>query len=353
MSMRIAVDIGFGFVKAMNDMGKEVVFPSVMTKRPETSLRGIVGGSGDDYSIIYWEETEEGQKNERKLFVGYAGMENGGTRKWEDKSEFNIEELKVLISTAVGVLNPDNKQVDVCVGLPMSYYIQKKDELINILESLKAKVHYDTINGIRVINFGSVFCFPQGAGAYYSAILDENGNVKDVGLATTSVGVIDVGYRTTDYLIMGKGRNGVVIKDFLSGSLEEEGMNKAFQEIERKISEEIGKNVGLMEVEKSILWFGSKLDHRSGQFHLLEYEDQAYKELAERIISQLKIKWGDEADRLSVILVTGGGGETLYPVLKEKFEHAELQTNPSFANCKGYLGAQALKMKSENKRERA
>jgi len=280
-------------------------------------------------------------------------MTNGGTRKWEDKKEFNIEELKTLISTAVGVLNPENKMIDLCVGLPMSYYLQKKDELVNILQNIRAKVHYDKPNTISTVHFSSVFCFPQGAGAYYSAILDENGNIKDVGLATTSVGVIDVGYRTTDYLIMGKGKNGVVIKDALSGSLEEEGMNKAFQEIERMVSEKIGKNVGLIEIEKSVLWFGSKLDYKRDEIHLTEYEELAYTELAERIVSLLKIKWGDEADLLSAILITGGGGESLYPVFKKKFEHAELQMNPSFANCKGYLGAQALKMKAELKKERA
>ena len=36
---------------------------------------------------------------------------------------------------------------------------------------------------------------------------------------------------------MGKGRKGVAIVDGLSGSLEEDGMNKAFQNLQKTVSE--------------------------------------------------------------------------------------------------------------------
>lgn len=344
--MRIAVDIGFGFVKVMNEEGKRERFPSVIARRPETSLRGIIGGSGDDYSIVYWEEGENGKENEKKLFVGDAGMTNGGTRKWEDKEQFNVEELKIFIATAVGLVNQNDEEVDLCVGLPMSYYLQKKDELIKILESIKANVEYSGPQGTRKIKFKSVFCFPQGAGAYYSAVFTRDGEIKDYNLATTSVGVIDIGYRTVDFLVMAKGRKGINMIDGLSGSLEEDGMNKAYQTIEKLVSERVGREIGLIEIEKALLWFGAKLDYRREQINLIEYEEIAYKELAESISSKIKQKWGVEGDMLSVILITGGGGEELFSICKEKFEQAELQSDSPFANCEGYLGAQARKMKT-------
>lgn len=343
--MRIAVDIGFGFVKVMNEFGVKESFPSVMAKRPENTLRGIVGGAGDDYSVEYNESVNTGNKGTAlKLYVGDAGITNGGTRKWEDKDHFNVEELKIFIATAVGLVNPDNAAVDVCVGLPMSYYLQKKDELIKILENVSAEITYEGVKGTRKIKFKSVFCFPQGAGAYYSAVCDIDGKIKDYNLATTSVGVIDIGYRTVDFLVMGKGRKGITMLDGMSGSLEEDGMIKAFQKIEKSISEKIGREVGLSEIEKTILWFGGKLDFRREQINITPYEENAYKELAENIAAKIKQKWGVEADFLSVVLVTGGGGEALYPILKEKFILAELQENSAFANCGGYLGVQAKKM---------
>lgn len=344
--MRVAVDIGFGFVKVMSEEGKKEKFPSVIAKRASNSLRDIIGGSVDDYAINYWEMGINGKDNERSLFVGDAGITNGGTRKWEDKDQFNVEELKIFIATAVGLVNPNNEEVDLCVGLPMSYYLQKREELINVLNSVNASISYVGKNkDVRKIKFKSIFCFPQGAGAYYSAVCTKDGEIKDYNLATTSVGVIDVGYRTVDFLVMGKGRKGITLVDGLSGSLEEDGMNKAFQIIERTVSEKIGREIGLIEIEKAILWFGGKLEYRREEINLTEYEEIAYKEVAESISSKIKQKWGVDGDLLSVILITGGGGQDLFPIFKEKFEQAKLQENSSYANCEGYLGAQARKMR--------
>jgi plasmid segregation protein ParM len=345
--MRISVDIGFGLVKVMNERGKKESFPSVMAKRSDYSLKGIVGGAGDDYSIIYWEVDKDNNKfNERKCYVGDAAMTNGGTRKWEDKSEFNVDELKIFISTAVGLVNPDNEEIDICVGLPMSYYLQKKDELIQVLESINARVSIGNKKTSEV-RFNSIFCFPQGAGAYYGAMLDLHGNIRDINIATSSVGVIDIGYRTVDYLVLAKGRKSITIVDALSGSLEEDGMNKVFQNIQNTVSElpEVQHEIPLMEIEKSILWFGSKLDYRRNSINLTDIEETAYREHAEKIAAELKRRWGADADTLSTILVTGGGGIPLFKTLKSKFEQAELQEDSSFANCAGYIGIQARKIK--------
>lgn len=347
--MRIAVDIGFGFVKVMNEKGIRNCFPSVIAKRSDNSLKGIVSSVIEDYSVIYWELGKDGAENEKKLYVGDAAIINGGTRKWEDKSEFNVEEMKVFISTAVGLVNPNNEAVDLCVGLPMSYYLDKKDELIKVLNSIDGRISYTGSPGVKEIKFNSVFCFPQGAGAYYSAVFNRNGEIEDYNLVTSSVGVIDIGYRTVDYLIMGKGRKGITIIDGLSGSLEEDGMNVAFQQIEKIVSDEIKRDIGLLEIEKAILWFGGKLEYRRQTINLIPYEEQAYKDRADNISSKIKLKWGVDGELLSQIIITGGGGGQLFPMLKEKFEQAVLQKESSYANCGGYLGAQARKIKNEQK----
>lgn len=349
--MRIAVDIGFGFVKVMNENGTFENFPSVITRRTDSSLKGIVGGTGDDYSIIYWEVNKDGRENERdnekKCYVGDAALTNGGTRKWEDKGEFNVEELKILIATAVGLVNPNNEDIDLCVGLPMSYYLQKEDELISVLKSIDARVSYFGKSTTSIIKFKTVFCFPQGAGAYYSAVFDRDGQIKNYDLATSSVGIIDIGYRTVDYLVMAKGRKGINMIDNLSGSLEEDGMNNVYVDIQNRLSLPeaeggVGREIPLTEIEKALLWYGGKLDYRKQTINLLPFEEQAHKERAEEISSKLKIKWGVDGDMLSIIFITGGGGESLFDFLKEKFEQGELQDNSIYSNCEGYLGAQAM-----------
>lgn len=346
--MRIAVDIGFGFVKAMNEKGEKVSFPSVLAKRSDSALRGIIGGAIDDYSITYWEDGVNGAKeNEKKMYIGEAAMTNGGERKWDDKGKFNIEDLKVFISVAVGLINPANEPIELCVGLPMSYYIDVKDSLREALKSLKAFVSIYGLKPAREIATKNLFIFPQGAGAYYAAIYSIDGQIKDYELAGSSVGVIDIGYRTVDYLVMGKGRKGLTMLDGLFGSLEDEGMNIAFQDIQRSLvdSGKIKEEVGIIEIEKALLWFGGKLEYKTGEIDITEYEEMAYIERAEQIASKIKIKWGTEGNVIRKIFITGGGGEALCAVLKNKFDQAVLQDNPSHANCEGYLGAQARKMK--------
>jgi len=317
-------------------------------KKNENSLKGIVGGAGDDYSVTYWEVNKDGNyENEKKLYIGDAGLSNGGTRKWEDKDKFNVEDLKIFIVTAVGLLNPQNEKVDLCLGLPMSYYLEKKDELKEGLKDLNARVSIFGLKNLRMIEFESIFVFPQGAGAYYSSFCDIKGNITDYDLAQSNAGVIDIGFRTVDFLVMMKGRNGIQIADNLSGSLEEDGMNVAFQNIQKSVSEKVFKEVALEEIEKAVLWFNSKFDFRGETIDITQYEDQAYKELAEEICSKIKIRWGSDGDLLSRIVITGGGAEELFPYIREKFDTAVIQEDCAFGNCKGYLAAQALKMKSE------
>lgn len=349
--MRIGVDLGFGFVKVLNEKGDKQCFPSIITKRADSSLKKVIGGSDDDYAIVYWESDGSEVDVEKKFYVGDAGMTNGGERRWEDKTKINVDDIKVFIATAVGLVNPKNEPVDICVGLPMSYYMEKKDELKETLNSLHARVQIAGYSGIKEIKCNSITVFPQGAGAYYAAMWDVNGKLKDqnINLATSSVGIVDIGYRTVDYLVMGKGRKGITMMENLSGSLEDDGMNVAFQEIERHISEKLKRNIGLIEIEKALMWFGGKLEYKREEYNLIPYEEGAYRDRAEQIASKLKIKWGIEGELLSAIIITGGGGEALYPALKASFEQAQLQDNASYANCEGYLGVQARKILKTNK----
>lgn len=350
--MRVSVDVGFGFVKVISEKGEDEVFPSVLAKRSDSALKGIIGGASDDYSVLYWEDGENGSRvNERKVYVGEAAMTNGGERKWDDKGKFNIEDLKIFISTAVGLVNPDNDGIDLCVGLPMSYYVEVKDTLREAVKGLRANVSIAGIKPVRQVKINSMFIFPQGAGAYYAAIYGIDGEIKDYDLAGASVGIIDIGYRTVDYLVMGKGRKGITMIDGLYGSLEDEGMNVAFQDIQKSLLDDgvIKEEVGIIDIEKALLWFGGNLEYKTGDTNITKYEEKAYVERADQIASKIKLKWGSEGNRLRKVFITGGGGEALYQILKDKFEQAALQDNPSHANCEGYLGAQAklIKMRKQ------
>jgi plasmid segregation protein ParM len=361
--MRIAIDIGFGFVKVQTETGIRKMFPSLVKNRVETGLKGIVGGKQDKYSVTYWDVDDskpEEKLNIRKVYVGDAAMTNGGDRNWEDKDKLNVDDIKILITTAIALVNPNNEPIDVCVGLPMSFFTSMKDELMALLKKINARLLIGGITGERSIKVKSVFVFPQGAGAYWGAILDTNGEIKDAELAGSTVAVIDVGYRTVDYLVMKKGREGINMIEELSGSLEDDGMNKAYQDIQTALIESGRGTVDVLEIEKALLWFGAELELLGDTITLMDYEAKAYKDRAESIASKLKRKWGKQEETMKAILISGGGGNALLENFKDKFRQAkpihdivfeqEVEEGElsSYDNCAGYLGIQARRMKKAN-----
>ncbi len=345
--MKVAVDLGFGYVKVVSENGKKAHFPSLITKKTTNTLGGLIG-SEDDYVIEYQDRTSE---KSNFYYVGDSAINNCGTRRWENKGVFNMEDMKIFIATAVSLVSNQEtaENIQLVIGLPMSYFNQSKDELIKVLSELNAHIKVAGINKGMNISFSDVYCFPQGAGAYYSGVLNEDGTTKNANILSESVGLIDIGFRTVDFLVMQKGRKKVTYVDNLSGSLEEEGMNKIYQLIDKMVSNQEGIDFGALEIEKALTWFNGSLNYQKKTVNLLGYEETCCVELAEEIASKIKQKWGKSADMLERIYITGGGGEALFEYLKDKFPQAELQTHSTYANCLGYLGIYARSRKQQEK----
>lgn len=348
--MKYGIDLGFGFVKVVSSSGEKHRFQSVLAKKTGNGIGGFIMGSNDDFVI---DITDQNTNETTSYYVGENAVTNGGTRKWDNKGIFNSEDMKCFIATAVALAykpTSNNEKNQLVVGLPVSYFQPYKDNLVELLSNLNLKV---TLSGIRIkskevsISFDDVVCVPQGVGAYYSGVLDLEGNIKDRELMGESVGVIDIGFRTVDFLVMQKAKTRVTYVDYLSGSLEEEGMNKFYQIVDRMVEADHGIALGVTEIEKALEWFNGTLKYQKKIIDLTKYEEVAVRELAEEIGSKIKQKWGKSADMLDRIFITGGGGNSLYEILKNHFPQAELQDSSSYANCLGYLGLYSANDKSK------
>jgi len=331
--MRISVDIGFGFTKAVSDREKMVSFPSVVARRIATTTGGALGYGQDDYLVTI---------NGQDYYVGDAGMIAGGNRTWEDQVAQN-QNLNILVLTAIHVLLEDDAKVDLAVGLPMSFYVNQRKSIRDALLQLKADV---TIGGAKKhIEIGSVFVFPQSAGVYYHALHNIDGSIKNQNLFNRQVGVIDPGYRTVDILYMARGRKGLLPREDLSGS-EELGMNEAHKIVRIRASQLVGGEADLLEVEKSILWFNCEFDYKGRTYNIRDIRDETYREHSAKIVAWVKQRWGDEINNLHAIILGGGGGEALFPYMKESLPTLMKVDKPEYANAFGYLAAQALAMQA-------
>lgn len=321
--MRVAIDLGFGYTKVKTSLGDKLCFPSVLgKKRKDSYLSSFL--KSDDYVVKI---DIEGDKKE--YYVGEMAEINGFSRKWNSDKSMDSKTIKVLALSALAILS-NGEDIELKIGLPISLFQKYKLSEKNALEGLKAKV---AVNGedAKEINIKSVDVGVQGLGAYFSIALDDK---EDKTLS--SLALIDIGYRTVDYLFVIKGSKGMSLSDEFSGTLEDEGLNVALNDALRELkADEI--EIGLSDLEKAIISSQYLVDTGKKEVDISKYIESSFSRLAERISSKLNIIWQGLERELPLMYLTGGGGEMLFKYLKKYYPVAKKHKNPRFANCDGYL----------------
>lgn len=339
--MRIAVDVGFGYVKCVGEDGRRAVFPSVVAPAPAAAgvLAQAMGKRAEvGYRLQAWPQGRPDQA--REYLVGEAALAaRGGSRAWEREAADN-QHLHVLVAAACALVSHGGG-VELAAGLPLGHYAGQRESLGAALGGMDVVVVVNEGAPVRV-RVDDVFVFPQGAGCYSAACLHPDGTVRDRVLIRQPVGVIDVGYRTTDYLVMQMGPGGLTPRDDLAGSLDL-GMNQALQETAADLEARAGQPVDVVQVERALSWADGRLYVRGREYDAGTLHEEALRRLAERVAGRIKLAWGDEAEHLAAVLVAGGGGEALYPYLAAHFPAARLAEDAIYANAQGYLAAQALR----------
>lgn len=327
--MKIGVDFGFGFTKAMSEDGNIISFPSVVGARKNESAITSMIGTPDDYFV----KIKNGDI--KSYYVGDAAITNKKDRDWNADKTMAAEVLRVLCSTAMSILAPEESEIDLVVGLPISLYKTQKDLLRSNLVNSKLEV---AVNGgeYKIFHIKSVKVAVQGIGAYLSMILDSDGNAKTGEDVNRSCAVIDIGYRTIDYLTLEKGRKGLNLIESASGTLEEQGMIGVYDSIAKFVAAS-GKTTSRLEIEKAVLWNKNILEIAGKKIDLGDALKNAYKETADEIKSKINMQLKDMAETLPVIYLTGGGAEDLFEYLKPYYKQLELQDKPRFANVIGYV----------------
>ncbi|MCH4200157.1 MAG: ParM/StbA family protein [Clostridium tyrobutyricum] len=337
--MRISDDIGFGINKSINDKGEKVAFPSVVIERinnKNRSATSFLGGQEDDYSVVIWEENKP--QESQSIYIGDAALSEGAIRTWEDDASKN-DNLIPIIVTSCAILG-DNTDIDLILGLPLDFYSDEVvEDLKKKLKNINKIVKIAGIKGTKRVKINSVSVFPQGVGAYYSIALNLDGHIKNAEFLKASGAIIDIGYRTIDYLVMSKGKKGLKVRNNLSGS-EELGIKKIYEKLQNNTEARIGKKISISKIEQAIIWNNGKLEMGMEDIDLKnDYEDICSKH-AKDIISFIKFKWQDELDYIKNIGIAGGGSKVLRQYLKESFKNIVFLDE--YANTYGYLAYQAL-----------
>lgn len=193
----IAIDIGFGFTKA-TDGNRFLVFKSILGEATDMQFKGgILGDAPPDENIQI-------DVDGKSYFVGEMAERQSNVRFFTlDQSQFFSSYAKQLALSAAARLVGSYMPVGLVTGLPIGYFREYKDELVKILQG-DHKVVVNSIGGKReekVIKISEVKVIPQPFGSLFNLMMDDLGELSDKRYVREKVGIIDIGFKTSDFTV--------------------------------------------------------------------------------------------------------------------------------------------------------
>ena len=313
----LGVDIGFGFTKA-TDGKRDLIFKSVLGEATDIQLREemiAVGGLEESHLHV---ETDG-----KAYFVGELAERQSNVRFFTlDQSQFISKFAKVFALTAAAQLVKGFVPINLVTGLPIGYYRDFKDELVKLLvgEHLVSYVDSSGNKEEKSININKVRVVPQPFGSLFNLMLNDLGEMGDKRLAKDKIGIIDIGFRTSDYTISDK------MKYSQRGSrTTDSGIARAFNVVASKLRENSGINVELYRLYDAIDKGVIKI--RGKEYDLSSLTEQVFSQLATSIANEVDRLWVDDWD-IDAITITGGGGAVLASYLKPLLNGVIIDSDP-------------------------
>jgi len=321
--MNVGVDLGYGFLK-VTDGSHEWIVPSVV-------------GTGRD--VAYHSEltlrTEEQDNlvvevDHQRYFVGSLAVRQSGiaVRSLAENRPADPN-AKILFLAALGLVAGRTGEVfNVVTGLPTMYYGPYRDDLNAMIMGDHRVTFHSGGNAVeKLFTVDRARIIPQPFGTVYDAFLDRAGNVENEALASSRVGVIDIGFRTCDFVVSDR----LEYIERLSFSTST-GLSAAYGLVADGILRQfrIAKtNYELDGVMSSgILRAGGRDQDITG------LRDDAYRQVADKVVTEAQSVWS--MNDLDAIYITGGGGKALAPFLVPHFENVQLADSPQVANVHGF-----------------
>jgi plasmid segregation protein ParM len=314
--MNIGLDVGYAAVKAVSGQ-RRVTFPSVVgtPDRARFSLN-----SQEDNIILTMPH---------HVLVGQRAVEQSRfVHRREDRAWIESDEYYHLMLAAFTELTTATvAELRVVTGLPVAFY----DGDRKALRDLFLGEHRAKREGRRAQLFRVRDCrvIPQPFGTLLALALDDQGRITDSGLATGTVGVVDVGGKTTNLLSVYR---------LAEIGRETSSVNVGAWDVVRAVRDHLADHCPDLELRdhqlveaikaRQVRYYGEPVD-------LSAVVDGVLEPLADQVIAQATQLWNGGAG-LDAILVSGGGALLLGPRIQAHFPHARVVSEPVYANALGY-----------------
>lgn len=310
---KIAVDAGHGYTKALSSTGERVLFPSLIAPAPATVDLGSLAGAAEPTRVQWaglpprhYLAGEDAQLLAQSLFSG------------EKAGDMLTRDITVIATSRL--VPPGTHMIALAVGVPLTWYAREKEPLGR---ALTGQVVVDD----RHLVIQSVTVLPQGAAAVFAALAPD----AKPGL----YGVVDVGYRTTDYLVVQidprhPGRLSIV--PGLAGTTEI-GVYNALQAAAAHIERQYRVTYAPHELART-----QTITVRGDEVSIAGELGETYQRVAQTIGAKMQTVWSTVSDRLAGLYLVGGGADALTGLRVGDMPGQPIP-DPQWANARGYLAA--------------
>lgn len=316
------IDVGYGFTKIVTPTGRRASFPSVCKLSSGDGLAEVFGPAAADHRLRLMTPGSGFQE----WLVGCSALAADAVRSWSSSGSGRTD-YPVLVMAALAAVGATGS-VRIAVGLPLSVYADKgeRSALLASLNRLTGLVGLDGREP-EEIEIAAVSVYPQAVGAYFALAATPQG----IRLGSRDLGVVDVGYRTTDFLLM----RSLAPDTELSGSIDL-GIGDAMAAAAQSLVASHGPSFALPDtaIEEALLGDGS-IGIRGRVVDLRPAYRARVEQLGQEITERLRHVWAKRLDRLAAIVLSGGGGAAVQPFIG--LPGAVLADDPVYANAKGFL----------------
>ena len=281
MSEKIAVDAGHGFTKALSADGHQAIFPSLICSAPPTVDLGEFG------------QRDVVQIDGAPYLVGESAR-NHATPLWSKEKATDPDTLR-LILVAIAQLGASGP-IALATGLPLAWFGSQKTDFRQALTGYGASIALPD-QPTQQIWIESALVLPQGVAAAGPVL----------GSPQYRPGpylVIDVGYRTTDFIIVTKESTGEFTFDLTAAGSLEVGMHAVTVGLLAELADHyrISMKAGAIEGRDFIFVRGQSIALTGLR---ARYQRQAVQTIAQGLAEALD----SQLDQLAGIVAVGGGSE--------------------------------------------
>lgn len=226
---------------------------------------------------------------------GRAALSSGLTDEWIHSVDHAA--LMALARKVVDSRAPHGSRLWI-LGLPVSLFAEHRDTL--------AETAAEYLDGtIRVV--------PQPMGGFQAHMLERTGTPAR-SLTTESWAVVDVGYYTTDFILMLEGRWVERASDSCGG------VRLAAEHLQRLISQTHQIRCDLVKSERALR--EGEIKHQGKRVDVADLAATAKAGVAGQVSDMAMRLIGSYADDIDGVLVLGGGAEMVFDALHETWPHS-------------------------------